>query len=69
VDVERQLRQQHSGSHLLLVEDNLINREVVVEILHGGGMEVDTAEDGCEAVALNPARPVATARCAAASGD
>ena len=49
-EIEAQLRQQHSGSRLLLVEDNLINRDVAVELLQGGGVVVDTALDGCEAL-------------------
>jgi two-component system sensor histidine kinase/response regulator len=34
---------------LLLAEDNAINREVALELLHGVGLAVDTAEDGQEA--------------------
>jgi len=40
---EIQLRQQHSGARILLAEDNLINREVALELLHGAGLAVDTA--------------------------
>jgi PAS domain S-box-containing protein len=50
-DVETQLRQQRSGARLLLAEDNAINREVALELLHGVGLAVDVAEDGCAAVA------------------
>jgi CheY-like chemotaxis protein/HPt (histidine-containing phosphotransfer) domain-containing protein len=50
VDVEVQLRREHAGAHLLLVEDNLLNREVALELLHGVGLAVDTAVDGLEAV-------------------
>ena len=39
-----------SGKHLLLVEDNALNREIAVEILKEAGFLVDTAEDGVEAV-------------------
>ena len=38
------------GKHLLLVEDNALNREIAVEILKETGFLVDTAEDGVEAV-------------------
>jgi PAS domain S-box-containing protein len=43
-----QLHQCHA--RLLLVEDNAINREVALELLHGAGLEVDTAKNGVEAV-------------------
>ena len=36
--------------HLLLVEDNTLNREIIAEILEDEGYVVDTAEDGLEAV-------------------
>ncbi len=45
-DVEAQLRQHHAGASLLLAEDNLLNREVALELLHGVGLAVETAEDG-----------------------
>ena len=38
------------GKHLLLVEDNALNREIAMEILKEAGFLVDTAEDGVEAV-------------------
>ncbi|MBR2801145.1 MAG: response regulator [Erysipelotrichaceae bacterium] len=34
------------GKHILLVEDNLINREIAREILSSTHAEIDTAEDG-----------------------
>ena len=40
------------GAHLLLVEDNEINRQVAQEMLEGFGLEVTTAENGEEAIAL-----------------
>ncbi len=36
------------GARILLVEDNPINREVAVELLHKAGMRVDTAVNGRE---------------------
>ncbi|MBI4996774.1 MAG: response regulator, partial [Rhodocyclales bacterium] len=48
---ETALRLSHPGSRILLVEDNEINREVALELLHGIGLAVDTAADGLEAVA------------------
>ncbi len=38
------------GKHILLAEDNELNREIAVEILNAYGFEVDTAENG--AIAL-----------------
>ncbi|MGN0632755.1 MAG: response regulator [Oscillospiraceae bacterium] len=38
------------GKHLLLVEDNELNREIAYEILNEYGFLVDTAENGREAV-------------------
>ena len=39
-----------SGKHILLVEDNLINREITSELLSVTNASVDTAEDGRQAV-------------------
>lgn len=38
------------GKHILLVEDNELNREIAYEILNEYGFNVDTAENGKEAV-------------------
>ncbi|MGA9573230.1 MAG: PAS domain S-box protein, partial [Lysobacterales bacterium] len=46
------LRDKYSGTPLLLVEDNDINREVAVALLTDVGLRVDTAENGREAVEL-----------------
>ena len=40
-----------AGKKLLLAEDNMINREIALEILSFTGADVDTAENGEEAVA------------------
>jgi PAS domain S-box-containing protein len=45
-DAEMMLRRDYAGARLLLVEDNPINREVALELLHGVGLAVDTAENG-----------------------
>jgi PAS domain S-box-containing protein len=50
-DVELTLRTQFRGSRVLLVEDNEVNREVALELLHSVGLAVDTANDGQEAIA------------------
>jgi two-component system sensor histidine kinase/response regulator len=39
-----------AGTKLLLVEDNPINREVALDLLHAGRLHVDTAENGIQAV-------------------
>ncbi len=49
-DAEAELRRYHTGARLLLAEDNPINREIALELLHGAGMAVDTAENGSVAV-------------------
>ncbi|MBX3673480.1 MAG: PAS domain S-box protein [Burkholderiales bacterium] len=51
-DAEARLRLRHAGARLLLAEDNPINREVALELLHGVGLAVDTADDGRQAVAM-----------------
>ena len=51
-DVEAKLRAQFLGTRLLLAEDNPINREVALEMLHGVGLAVDTAVDGRQALAM-----------------
>jgi len=51
-DVEQKLRLCHSGVRLLLVEDNPVNLEVALELLHALGLAVDTAGDGREAVEM-----------------
>ena len=45
-DAEVMLRRNHAGARLLLAEDNPINREVALELLHGVALSVDTAENG-----------------------
>jgi two-component system sensor histidine kinase/response regulator len=46
LDIETRLRARHGGARVLLAEDNAINREVALELLHAVALEVDTAEDG-----------------------
>ena len=45
-DAAVMLLKNHAGARLLLAEDNPINREVALELLHGIGLSVDTAENG-----------------------
>ncbi len=51
-DAGERLKHHHAGSRILMAEDNEINREVAVAILEEVNLEVDTAVDGVEAVAL-----------------
>jgi PAS domain S-box-containing protein len=51
-DIEAELRMRAGGARLLLAEDNAINREVALELLHAVGLNVDVAEDGSQALAL-----------------
>ena len=37
-DAEAELRRYHAGARVLLAEDNPINREIALELLHGAGM-------------------------------
>jgi len=50
VHAEQRLRQTRAGARLLLAEDNAINCEVAMELLHGVGLAVEVAEDGLIAV-------------------
>jgi CheY-like chemotaxis protein len=50
MDAENALRRSHGGARILLAEDNVINREVALELLHAVGLAVDTAADGGEAL-------------------
>jgi signal transduction histidine kinase/DNA-binding response OmpR family regulator/HPt (histidine-containing phosphotransfer) domain-containing protein len=45
-----QTRYNFSGTHLLLVEDNELNREFATELLHSVNIEVDIATNGEEAL-------------------
>ncbi|MFN4342425.1 MAG: PAS domain-containing protein [Azonexus sp.] len=47
---EEELRRRYAGSRVLLVEDDLINREVAQMLLADVGLVVDEAVDGIEAV-------------------
>ena len=50
-DAEEELRRHHKSARLLLAEDNAVNREVSLDLLHGVGLAVDLAVDGVEALA------------------
>ena len=52
VAVEEALRRRHAGARLLLVDDNLVNREVALELLQSVGLATEVAGDGVEAVEM-----------------
>jgi PAS domain S-box-containing protein len=49
-DAETRLRLYHGGARLLLAEDNAVNREVALELIHAAGLNADSAENGLVAV-------------------
>lgn len=51
-DIEVALRREFAGAHILLAEDEPINREVTVSLLDDVGLVCDIAEDGVEALKL-----------------
>ncbi len=51
-NVEIAKRYDYSGKHVLLVEDNELNREIATAILEETGMTIDCAFDGDDAVAI-----------------
>ena len=50
IDSETELYTQHNGAYILLVDDNIINREVALDLLTSVGLKVDTAVNGKEAI-------------------
>ncbi|NKN34039.1 PAS domain S-box protein [Marichromatium bheemlicum] len=48
---EDELSERFSGTRVLLVEDNIVNREVAIELLQSVGLKVDVAHNGVEALA------------------
>ena len=51
-DAERGLLARHAGKRVLLAEDEPINREISIGLLEDTGLQVDSAEDGAQAVIL-----------------
>ena len=54
---EKKKSYDYSGKHVLLVEDNKLNREIATSILEETGMSVDSVEDGDIAVAAISKEP------------
>ncbi|OHC65493.1 MAG: hypothetical protein A2040_13570 [Rhodocyclales bacterium GWA2_65_19] len=51
-NAETRIQQHYAGSHILVADDEPINREVARLQLEAVGLVVDMAEDGAEAIAL-----------------
>jgi len=49
---EALLRQRHRGARVLVAEDNEVNQEVLLAMLHGVGLNAELAANGREAVAM-----------------
>ena len=47
-----ELRRRHAGARLLLAEDNAVNSEISVAMLHNAGLAVDVAVNGRDAVEM-----------------
>ncbi len=52
VDAETRIQQRYSGSRILVVDDEPVNREIAQMQLEAVDLVVDTAEDGAQAVTL-----------------
>ena len=52
IGAEQRLRTEFAGRHVLLVEDDALNREIAALLLAQVGLDIDPAEDGDIAVAL-----------------
>lgn len=50
--IEAALRETHAGKCILVVEDEPINREIIIELLNDVNLRVETATSGAEAVAM-----------------
>lgn len=59
VPLEEVIARRFGGRRILLVEDDLISREVALELLGLTGLQVDAAEDGAQAVACVQAQDYA----------
>jgi PAS domain S-box-containing protein len=51
-EAEAALRQHYAGSRILVADDEPINQELARMLLEDAGLQVDTADDGQQAVAL-----------------
>jgi len=49
-DIDRASFEAFTGKHVLVVEDNPVNRKLILTLMAGSGIELDSAEDGVEAL-------------------
>lgn len=49
--------EDYQGKHILLVEDNDLNREIAVELMSVTGAQIDAAENGSQAVDIVSSKP------------
>jgi len=56
LDARKLLASRH-GARILLAEDNQVNQEVALELLHEAGLRADVAEDGLEALRMMDLTP------------
>jgi PAS domain S-box-containing protein len=52
VSAESEILRLHQGRHILVADDEPINREIATELLRSVGLNIDIAEDGKQAVLL-----------------
>lgn len=58
-ELREALRRGFAGAAILLVEDDLVSREVSAVMLQQAGLHVDLADDGLQALAMTRLRPYA----------
>jgi CheY-like chemotaxis protein len=49
-NIGRESFEAFAGKHVLVVEDNPVNRKLILTLMEGSGIELDSAEDGIEAL-------------------
>ncbi|KAF4531109.1 hypothetical protein B566_EDAN019145, partial [Ephemera danica] len=58
-EIEARLRNRHAGRRVLVVDDEAFSREFFSTVLDSGGLMVDVAADGAEALRLTRQHPYA----------
>jgi PAS domain S-box-containing protein len=52
IEIESNLRRRHRNARILLAEDNPVNQEITIELMHAVGIALDVADDGAQAVEM-----------------